>query len=389
MISVPEALGRIFALLTPVGTENIPLRQANGRVLAVDAIAPRDQPPFPASAMDGYAIRHDDAELGKELTVIGTSAAGAAFAGPIGNGKAVRIFTGAPVPVGADRIVIQEHTTRDADRIKISDLSEQDFIRARASDFAEGFRLGAPRRLGATELTLLASMNQPEIEVYRRPKVAIISTGDELVMPGDDVRADQIFASNAFGLAALVENMGGIAQILPIARDNLSALRGAFDLAANSDLIVTSGGASVGDHDLLGNAAEELGLTRYFYKVAMRPGKPLMAGMFNGIPLIGLPGNPVSSIVCGTIFVCPALRYLQGLPAAPIQRITATLGRDLPHNGPREHYMRAMFESGSVTVYDHQDSSLQTILSGANCLLIRPPNAAPAQAGQEVEIIQI
>ena len=230
-------------------------------------------------------------------------------------------------------------------------------------------------------------MNIPTVPVTRRPEVALISTGDELVMPGGTPGPDQIIASNTFGLKAMLEDLGARARILPIARDTESSLRTAFDLAQGADLVVTIGGASVGDHDLVGKVAEDLGMERCFYKVAMRPGKPLMAGRLNGVAMAGLPGNPVSAMVCGRIFLAPVIRTMLGLPAEDQNRKTASLAGPLAKNGPREHYMRALVKDGTIQAFDNQDSSLLTVLAAANALLVRPPNDSVRSTGDLVQYL--
>ena len=232
-------------------------------------------------------------------------------------------------------------------------------------------------------------MNVPEVTVHKRPIVALIATGDELVMPGETPGSDQIVASNALGLAGLVEQAGGNARILPIAKDNEGSLHQAFDLARGADLIVTIGGASVGDHDLVGKVAKERGLERSFYKVAMRPGKPLMAGRIDGTALIGLPGNPVSSLVCGKIFMQPLIRAMCGDTSETTLRRPATLAHDIRSNGPREHYMRATLSGGTVSVADRQDSGLMSVLANANALVVRPPHDPARKAGEVVEVIEL
>ncbi|WP_460273251.1 molybdopterin molybdotransferase MoeA [Celeribacter sp. ULVN23_4] len=390
MITVAEALENVFKLCRPLGTERVALRAAAGRVLAADAVAMRDQPPFASSAMDGYGVCADHPALGDSFTVIGESAAGHGYAGPIGAGEAVRIFTGAPVPEGVIRVIIQEDVNRDGDVITVTEtLSENRNIRPLGGDFKSGDRVSAPRRLSAQDINLLAAMNIPEVCVTRRPVVALIATGDELVMPGDTPGPSQIIASNSFGLAAMIEAAGGIARMLPIAPDDEDMLAETFALAEGADMIVSIGGASVGDHDLVGKVAEKLGLERAFYKVAMRPGKPLMAGNLNGAVMLGLPGNPVSAMVTAQLFLLPALAALSGLPPAPAPRIKATLLQDITANGPREHYMRAVLCDEGVTPFDKQDSSLMSILSNANALLVRPAGDAPRAAGETVDVIRL
>lgn len=390
MITVDAALTHLFSLVDPLGTETVPLSQAVGRVLAQDAIATRDQPPFAASAMDGYAVRADEVTVGAQFDVIGESAAGHGFDGTCGAGQAVRIFTGAPLPDGAGHVVIQEDIDRDGDRITISDrLGGGDNIRPAGADFHMGDRLQAPRLLRPSDIALLASMNIAKAHVARRPDVALISTGDELVMPGEDPGPDQIIASNTFGLKALLDGIGARARILPIAGDSRPLLEAAFELAQDADLIVTIGGASVGDHDLVGPVAESLGMERAFYKIAMRPGKPLMAGRMGGAAMVGLPGNPVSAMVCGHVFLAPVIRAMLGLGQSPLPRHTARLGANMPANGPREHYMRAFVTDGEITAETRQDSSLLTVLADANALLIRPRDDGPRTKGEVVEYIPI
>lgn len=390
MISVSEALDRIFALLSPVDTETVSLRRACGRVLAEDAVADRDQPPFAASAMDGYAVASSEVGPRAKFRVIGEAAAGRGFDGRISAGEAVRIFTGAPVPEGADHIVIQEDVTVDDRQIVLSEtLDSAGYIRPAGGDFRKGTVLTKGRRLRPQDISLLASMNVPRLVVHRRPKVAILSTGDELVMPGETPSPDQIISSNGLGLATLLEREGAQSRLLPIARDKLPSLKTALALAEGADLLVTTGGASVGDHDLMAQASDTLGIDRTFYKIAMRPGKPVMAGRIAGIPMIGLPGNPVSAMVCGTIFMLPAVRVLMGLPAEPAPRRQARLSTALPRNGPREHYMRAVLTDGKVTTHGRQDSSLQSVLADANALVVRPPDTPPLAAGELVELVLI
>ena len=390
MISVAEALEQLFALAEPLGSEEVPLARANGRVLTAPVTALRDQPPFPASAMDGYAVIGDEVRPGARFTVTGEAAAGRAFAGTVAPGEAVRIFTGAPVPPGATRVVIQEDVTREGATITLSDrLDSATHIRGAGIDFTRGQTIPAPRRLRPAEIALAASMNAGSLTVARRPRVALISTGDELVLPGDRPGPDQIVASNTFGLAALLEANGAEARILPIARDTVESLTTTFDLAMDADLIVTIGGASVGDHDLVGPVARDLGMEQSFYKVAMRPGKPLMAGRLRGVPMIGLPGNPVSAMVCGHVFLLPVIDAMQGLPAMPRPLLETTLAADIGANGPRAHYMRARLTPEGITPFESQDSALLSILGAADALLVRPPQAPAAKAGTTVSYLPL
>ena len=390
MITVDEALAHLFSLVSRLEPETVPLREAHGRVLAQDAEARRDQPPFDASSMDGYALKASEAVPGASFDVIGEAAAGHGFAGSVGAGQAVRIFTGAPVPEGADKVVIQEDVTRDGDRITLGDrLEDKPNIRPRGDDFRIGDRIEAPRLLSPEDVALLASMNVAEVTVTRKPKVALIATGDELVMPGEDPGPDQIIASNSFGLCALLEVLGAEPRMLPIAGDTSDALETAFDLAKGADLVITIGGASVGDHDLVGKVAGDLGMDRAFYKVKMRPGKPLMAGRMGDAAMLGLPGNPVSAMVCGHIFMAPMIRVMQGLPAMPAPRLSAKLATAMPPGGPREHYMRAQVEDGIILPERSQDSGMLSVLARANALLIRPADDTPRAQGDWVDYVPI
>ena len=393
MISVEEALARCLALAAPLASETVPLRQAAGRVLAGPVAARLTQPPFDASAMDGYALGRA-AAAGARFAVIGEAGAGHGFAGRVEADQATRIFTGAPVPEGAVTVAVQEEVRAEAGQITLTaDAALAANIRPRGQDFALGQTVAAPRLLRANDLALLAAMNIAEVPVHRRPDVAIIATGDELVMPGEDPGPDQIIASNSFALAALVEAAGGIARMLPIARDNEDDLAHVFALADGCDLIVTIGGASVGDHDLVGKVATGLGLERAFWKIAMRPGKPLMAGRVLGVPMLGLPGNPVSAIVCAHLFLLPMLKAMQGLAGVAPQVQRARLGSDQPANGARAHYMRARLTmvdgQPTATPFARQDSALLTILTEADALVIRPVDDPARKAGEMVDVIAL
>jgi molybdopterin molybdotransferase len=389
MISVEEALTHCLALVAPLPSETVPLAEGAGRWMFTPAVATRDQPPFPSSAMDGYAVQGDPGPDDNFL-VIGEAGAGHAFTGTVGRGQAVRIFTGAPVPEGATRVIIQEDVVRLDDRILLKEgLDTASHVRPQGQDFRAGDSL-SPRRLRPNDLALLAAMNISTVQASRKPVVAIIATGDELVMPGEDPAPDQIIASNSFALKALVEAEGGTARLLPIARDNPEELALVLGLAEGVDLIVTIGGASVGDHDLVGKTA---GLDHSFWKIAMRPGKPLMAGRLNGVPMLGLPGNPVSAIVCGHLFLLPMVRAMLGVPSPAPQPRKARLAVDLPQNGPRAHYMRARLTLGDgmpdITPFDRQDSALLSILGQADALLIRPVEAPACRAGDTVDYLPL
>jgi molybdopterin molybdotransferase len=389
MISVEAALARCLALCTPLAAETVRLQDACGRWMCVPAVAGRDQPPFAASAMDGYAVAGEPV-AGASFTVTGEAGAGHAFSGRIGPGEAVRIFTGAPVPEGATRVIIQEDVDATGPMITVKPNADSaPHIRPVGQDFRAGATLSS-RRLRPNDLALLAAMNIAEVTVTRRPVVALIATGDELVMPGEHPRADQIIASNSFALKAMIEAEGGTARLLPIARDTEAELATVLDLAAGADLIVTIGGASVGDHDLVGRVA---GLDHAFWKIALRPGKPLMAGRLNGVPMLGLPGNPVSAIVCGHLFLLPMVRAMLGQSdVAPAQH-RAELAVDLPANGPRAHYMRARLATGDglprITPFERQDSALLSILGEATALLIRPVDDGPRRAGEVVDYLPL
>ncbi len=320
MISVEEARARLLDPLKALGAEYVSLAEAAGRVLAEDVASRRTQPPFAVSAMDGYAVRAADvARVPAELRVVGSVPAGQRHEGSVGAGEAVRIFTGAPVPDGADAIVIQEDTERRGDVVLVKEgAAKGRYIRPAGLDFRAGaIGLKAGRRLTARDVGLAAAMNRPWLLVHRRPRVAILPTGDEVVMPGDPVGPNQIVSSNALALGALVEGAGGIPVQLPIAPDDSASLQRIAEGAAGADLLVTTGGASVGEHDLVREALGQTGLTLDFWTVAMRPGKPLMVGRYGATLMIGLPGNPVSTLVCGLLFVRPAIERLLGLADEP------------------------------------------------------------------------
>ncbi len=390
MITVAQALDALFALTHPTESEDVPLRAAAGRVLARDLDALRTQPPFAASSMDGYALHRAEVEPDAMFKIVGEAAAGHRFTGTVKAGQAVRIFTGAPVPDGADFVVIQEDVTRRGDLITLGhNIKDKDNIRPAGGDFSAGQRVTAPRVLRPADIALLAAMNIARVPVHRKPVVALLATGDELVQPGETPGTDQIIASNTYGLAAQFDALGARTRMMPIAGDTAASLSRALTLAQGADLIITVGGASVGDHDLVARVAAEMGMQQSFYKVAMRPGKPLMAGSLGDAVMVGLPGNPVSAMVCGTIFVAPMIRAMLGLGQSPAPRRTLPLAADLGPNGPREHYMRAVIEAGAVTPQARQDSSLLTVLATANCLLVRAAHDPARKAGELVEVIDI
>ena len=381
----------------PTGAENLPLAQCAWRVLAGEVKALRTHPPFANSAMDGYAVRGDEMAEGVSLTVIGESAAGLAYEGAIGPGQAVRIFTGAPMPEGADTILMQE----DADgvgspviRVRVPPAKGQ-FLRAAGLDFHEGdVLLQTGRVLDSAALGLAAAMGHPTLPVRRKPRVAILATGDELVAPGEPIGRDQIVASNSFSLAALVEKAGGTVIDLGIARDDHADLAAKIAQARDADVLITLGGASVGAHDLVQEALTRAGMALGFWKIAMRPGKPMMTGRLGAMVVVGLPGNPVSSIVCGHLFVLPLIEALLGIADADRDRsIPAILGRDLPGNDEREDYLRSELaltpEGWVATPFGWQDSSMLGTLARAQALTIRPAHAAPAKKGDACRILPL
>jgi molybdopterin molybdotransferase len=394
LLPVNDALARILSLITPMAEETVPLIAASGRVLARPVASLRTQPPFAASAMDGYAVQGADIRPGAVLSVIGESRAGARHDGPVAAGQAVRIFTGAPVPDGADRILIQEDADRAADAITVRDKSDpQSYVRPAGLDFAAGTEMPV-RRLTPQDIALLAAFNLAHLPVRKRPVIALIATGDELVEPGEAPGPDQIVSSNAYGLHALLSAHGGDPRILPIARDTRASLKAALTAARGADLIVTLGGASVGEHDLVREVFGGEGLSLAFYKINMRPGKPLMAGRIaGGPPMLGLPGNPVSAMVCAHLFLRPVLDAFAGLLAGPLPRRSAPLAEFFPANGAREHYARAALietpDGLRLKIFGRQDSSVLSVLSAADCLAVLPPRAPEQPAGALVEYIQL
>lgn len=397
---VPVALNALLDSVPGMtAAETLPLGQCADRVLAADVAALRTQPPFANSAMDGYAVRADDLLPANELRVIGESAAGRAFGGSLGPGEAVRIFTGAPLPQGADTILIQEHADGvGGPVIRVREPAARGrFVRAAGLDFSEGeVLLKAGRRLDSASLGLAAAMGYPALSVRRRPLVAILATGDELVLPGEPVGPDQIVASNSFSLAAIVERAGGRALDLGIARDDHDDLAAKIGQAkaVGADVLITLGGASVGAHDLVQDALKRQGMALGFWKIAMRPGKPMMMGRLGPMVAVGLPGNPVSSIVCGHLFVTPLIEALLGMPDPARDRSEpGFLGIDMPANDEREDYLRSEREltpSGwQVTPFSKQDSSMLDVLARADALTIRPVFAAPANKGDLCRFIRL
>ena len=397
MIPVAEARERVLSALTPLPMEQVSVVDGFGRVLGESLRSRRTQPPEPVSAMDGYAVRADDiVAVPARLRVVGYAPAGAAYGGTLKSGEAVRIFTGAPVPEGADTIVIQEDTSAENGIVVVNEGAKRGtYVRPAGLDFREGdVLLNGGTLLGARQVGLAAAMNVPWLMVYRRPRVAILATGDEIVMPGDPIGANQIVSSNAISLAAFVRAMGGDPILLGIAPDERNSLARMLDGIKGADMLVTTGGASVGDHDLVQKVLGERGMQIDFWQIAMRPGKPLMFGQIEGVPVLGLPGNPVSSLVCAMIFLRPALARLQGRSADEDNPVPMKLGQALAANDKREDYLRAQIrrnDAGEPCVFpfSRQDSSMLAILSSADALVVRAPFAQEAAAGQYVDTLPI
>lgn len=399
LLPVSEALRRILDRATTLESEEVDLLHARGRTLAAAVTSKLDNPPFDASAMDGYAVRAEDvATVPASLAVIGEAGAGRLFGGALGKGEAIRIFTGARVPEGADTIVIQENVTASGSKITVQETTARGAnIRSKAQDFAKDEALIEPGSiLTARDVLIAASSGHGKLAVTRKPIVAILSTGDELVAPGSPLGPGQISGSNAYGLAAVIETAGGEARFLGIARDSLASLEKFINASEGADILVTSGGASVGDHDLVRPALENAGAKLDFYKIAMRPGKPLFFGSRspNGKLqyCLGLPGNPVSALICSRVFLVPLIGRLLGRET-PFESLEAVLAEPLPANGPREHYMRGLLDLNSapprVTPFKNQDSGLIKSLQRANCLVVVPTDAPAQAAGTVVKVLRL
>jgi molybdopterin molybdotransferase len=397
LISVADALDRVLARAQALPLEDVPLEDANGRVLARDLTARRTQPPADVSAMDGYAVRAADiAHAPVGLRVIGEVAAGRPFAAVVGPGEAARIFTGGVIPTGADTVVVQELTTREADRVEVHKPSSKGrHIRTEGLDFRYGDSLFAKgHRLTARDLALLAGMNHPLVTLHRRPKVALFATGDELVAPGAEPGPGQIVYSNGFALAALARQEGALVTDLGLVGDTIEATLAAIHRARDipADILVTTGGASVGDYDFVHKAFAAEGMDPSFWKVAMRPGRPLMHGRLGGMHILGLPGNPVSSYVCAFLFLIPLIRRMSGRTDLTIPVESAVLGCDLPANDEREDYLRASLRPAAASEiaapFPVQDSSMMMPLAKADCLVIREPYAPAASAGSRCAILK-
>ena len=396
LLPVEVARARILASLTPTAAETITLPEAAGRVLARPVLARLTQPPADVSAMDGYALRAADGVLGARLAVIGAAPAGHPFTGSVGPGQAVRIFTGGFLPEGADAILLQEDAEAADGAVLVKEgVTPGRWVRKRGLDFAEGETLLAQgRRLTARDIGLAAASNNPWLAVHRRPRIGILATGDEIALPGDPIPPGGIVSSNAHALAALIRAGGGEPIVLPIAPDDASAIA---DIAATTqayDMLVTTGGASVGDHDLIQQALGGEGFELGFWKIAMRPGKPLIWGRLGRVPVLGLPGNPVSALVCAIIFLLPALARLSGLPGAPTPSRRVICAAPLAENDRRADFLRASLDTdaeGHITVrpFPVQDSSMLATLARADALVLRAPFAPALPAGAEVEAIML
>jgi molybdopterin molybdotransferase len=396
MLSIEEARARILSGVSPVGVETVGLAEAWSRVLAVPVHARLTHPPADVSAMDGYAVRAADAAEGAKLRVVGAAPAGRPFDGTLKWGEAVRIFTGSFIPPGADSVVLQEDATAEAETVLIRAAPRPgQHIRRQGQDFAAGeVVLAAGHRLGAREIGLAAAANHPWLQVFRRPLVAILSTGDEIFLPGEQIPAGGIVSSNSHMLAALVRAAGAEVSILPQAGDRLEAIAESASGAAGADILVTTGGASVGEHDLVRQALHQRGFALDFWKIAMRPGKPMMFGQMGALPVLGLPGNPVSAYVCATLFLLPALARLAGSAVGAPATEIAVLGAAVRANDHRADHLRATLERSAdggwiVTPFERQDSALQSMLAKSQALIVRAPQAPALAAGASVHVIRL
>lgn len=390
--SVEEARERILSAISPLGAESVPLGEAHGRVLAEDIDAERDQPPFDSSAMDGWALRAADASVEAMLKIVGESAAGRRFPRRVEAGEAVRIFTGAPVPEGTDAVIIQEEAAREGGGVRLGPYDGKDNIRPRGGDFRTGDRLlSVGQRLDPWRISLAAAAGRAHVKVGRRPRLAFLSTGEELAPPGTQPRPDQIFESGSVSLQALAATWGGLARRLSTAGDDEARIVEAV-AGADVEVLVTIGGASVGDYDLVKPALKRLGLDLSLESVNVRPGKPTWFGrLADGRFVLGLPGNPNSAFVCAELFLRPLMLKMQGGSPEP-RRAFARLARALPANGPREHLMRCALDYAAdgalqVTAFADQDSSLVTVLARADALILRTARAPAAEPGEIVPVM--
>ncbi|MFT5439117.1 MAG: molybdopterin molybdotransferase [Alphaproteobacteria bacterium] len=398
MISVAEARQKITDAMPAMPAERIALPAALGRVLAEDLTARRTQPPKAVSAMDGYAVRSEDVTtIPTTLKIVGHVPAGQSYDGTIGPGETVRIFTGAPLPDGADAIVIQENTEPDGDKVNVVDgkATKGRYVRPAGLDFSEGDTLiNRGSIMTARAIGLAAGMNIPWVSVSRKPRIALLATGDEIVMPGEPIADNQIVSSNGLALAGFIQAMGAEPVDLGIAPDSEDALRTMAEGARGADMLVTCGGASVGDHDLVQKVLGKIGLEIDFWRIAMRPGKPLMFGHIGDTRMLGLPGNPVSAQVCATIFLGPAIAAMLGVRDAGAKLQPAMLGDDLGENDEREDYLRASLSSDGdgnliANAFSKQDSSVFSGFARADCLIVRAPHAPAACKGDRVSVLML
>jgi molybdopterin molybdotransferase len=396
MISVDEARERVLSALRPTAAETVGLSAGWNRVTAQPVVARLTQPPTDVSAMDGYALRSVDGGLSATLRVIGAAPAGHPFGGRVGPGECVRLFTGSVVPDGADAILLQEDASRDGDLVRVNEaVLAGRHIRRAGQDFSAGDEVvPASRRLTARDIGLAAAANHPWLVVHRFPRVAILATGDEISLPGEPIPPGGIVSSNSHALAALVRAMGGEPMVLPVAPDDEAVIAAVADQVQGMDMLVTTGGASVGDHDLVIKSLQARGMTLDFWQIAMRPGKPLLFGQLGSTPVLGLPGNPVSAMVCAILFLVPALARLSGLPAAPPPTTTAVLGAAVKANDHRADHLRATVTTDPhgrlvVTPFSVQDSAMLRRLAKADALVLRESRAPALDAGAEVRIIRL
>lgn len=397
MLDVATARSRILENLPLCGQETVALTAACGRTLAQDVHARRANPPVCVSAMDGYAVQSADAQQGATLRIIDEAPAGRPSTRTLQPGECIRLYTGSQIPNGADAVVIQENTQLAGQQITLTKpATAGQFIRKQGQDFAEGaVLLTAGRRLGPRDIGLAAAGGLVWLPVFRRPRVGILATGNEILLPGDTAPPDGIFNSASFMLSALLEHEGAQTVILPVARDNATSLSNAFAQTHDLDMLVTIGGASVGTYDLVRPTLEKAGLIQNFWKIAMRPGKPLMSGTLNGMPVLGLPGNPVAALVCSLVFVVPALHKLMGRPVSDsLETQTALLGADVKENDQRQDFLRATLQTNAeghlvATPFTRQDSAQLNILAQSQALIIRAPHAGAEKAGAPCRILRL
>jgi len=397
LLPVADALKTIIDAVTPTQTETVPLAMAHGRLLAKDIVATFDQPPFDGSAMDGYALNAKDGTKGNVLTVVGISAAGEAFEGALIAGQCTRIYTGAPMPKGANAVIMQEQATREGDQITLNEsVTAKQNVRDKGNDFADGdVLIGSGTKLSPFHVALAAAANHAELTLRKQPTLTLVATGDELVPPGSVLQKDQIIASNGFGLTPLFTHFGAKVKDGGIIKDDRDTLKAELKrlLDEEPDILVTTGGASVGDRDYVKEVLEELGVNLSFWRIAVRPGKPLMFGTKGKTTIFGLPGNPVSALVTGTVFVVPAIKAKLGQsPDHMIAKLPLTA--QLASNGPRQHYRRAKLtknSNGTLAVDPHMqaDSAHLTSLSASDCFVVQAPFEESKGVGEMVDVLML